>query len=468
MINRRQFLKLSGAGLGVATGFASNLASFNAYGADSTGYKALVCVFFRGGKDTHDMVIPYDLSSSASFESIRAALIDEYAASGYTSRRRDSLLPLESSSAMSSAGGTGDGRTFALPQEMQALHSLYQNQKLAIVGNVGPLVEPTNSASYANGSSYIPPRLFSHNDQQSVWMASSPEGATSGWGGRFGDVMQAASANQNASFTSVTTAGTMVFANGLTAGGFHLSGSGGGVIQEIGGSSPFSLAYTNNASGDPLHHRSLIAQDLVNVTGSAVENNALLRSIFSSTPDPVTVFPSSKLGDQLSWVAKMVASRDALGMRRQVFIVADNGYDHHSLQPELMPVRRAEISEAMAAFYNEMAALGIEDDVTQFTASDFGRSLVPNSNGSDHGWGSHHMVLGGAVNGGRFYGNVPEAAVGHNQDAGRGRLIPELSVDQYAFSLARWFGLSHSEALDVLPSIQNIDHMSLSGMLPWS
>ncbi|MDC0435548.1 hypothetical protein OAM69_07970 [bacterium] len=230
-MNRRQFLKSSGAGLGVAAGFASNLASLNAYAADISGYKALVCVFLRGGMDSHDMVIPYDLHSSGLFEDIRAPIIDGYATS-WTSRRRAFLLELAGTGANASNGSLGDGREFAFPEEMRELRDLYQQNRVAIVGNVGPLIEPVNVETY-NTTARVPPRLYSHNDQQSTWMASSAEGATEGWGGRFGDIMAAASANDKTSFTTVSTFGTSVFVNGFNVSGFNLSSAGEDRLQQV-------------------------------------------------------------------------------------------------------------------------------------------------------------------------------------------------------------------------------------------
>ena len=461
MINRRKFLKMGGAGLGVATGFASNLASFNAYGADTSGYKALVCVFLRGGQDGHDVVIPYDVESSNSYETIRANLIDRYA----QSRRRDNLLRLQGGNRGN--GFLADGREFAMAKDFEALHSLYQDGNMAIVGNVGPLIEPTTGLMFSNGSANRPPRLFSHNDQQSVWMASSPEGATAGWGGRFGDITS--SANQTASFTAVSTAGSPVFTNGFNTNTFNLSTEGGLNVNSLNdnsflGSDAFARAYQHNVYGNVNDHNQYVAKDIVDLTGSAVDNNNIISDVFDSTRDTLTNFPSSSLGSQLAVVARMIANRDPLGMRRQIFFVSEGGYDTHSGQFERLSELQPGLSEAIAAFYRETVALGIENDVTTFTASDFGRSLVPNTSGTDHGWGSHHMVVGGAVNGGQIYGNIPEAVAGHSQDAGRGRLVPEISVDQYACALGHFYGLTLNECLDTLPNLHNFDTTALSGL----
>ena len=462
-MDRRKFLKAGGAGLGVAAGFASNLASLNAFAADTTGYKALVCVFLRGGMDTHDMIIPFDLESSRDFEDIRASFIDSYPGAGFASRRNANLLGL--------SGSLRDGREFAMPQEMQELRSLYQQDNVAVVGNVGPLIEPIDNISFTNGSVRRPSRLFSHNDQQSTWMAGSIEGAREGWGGRFGDFMVAANANRTSAFTSVTTFGNSVFVNGFNVSGFNLSPAGGQQVdflssRSFGNSSVFQNSFRKNLFGLNAYDANLFHKDVGTITSSAIDDNLLVRSIFAQSPDPSTPFPGSTLGSQLRIVAKMIAAREALGLSRQIFFVADNGYDTHSNQASALPERQRIISQAMAAFYEETVALDLSDSVTTFTASDFGRSLVPNRTGTDHGWGSHHMVMGGAVNGGQIFGDMPPAAVGHSQDVGRGRLIPQVSLDQYAGSMGRWFGLSASEMLQVFPNLNLQDATALDGLLP--
>ena len=231
MMNRRKFLKT--AGLGVASGFASNLASFNAYAANTSDYKALVCVFLKGGMDSHDMIIPIDAGQNLQYEAIRAPILDNYTRSGWASRRLGDgrLANLAGGNAVS--GSVADGRSFAFPHEMRALRDLYQDQNLAVVANVGPLVDRINRTTYLNKSVARPPRLFSHNDQQSIWMANNPEGAGVGWGGRMGDVMQAARANTHKSFTAVSVNNNSVFLNGENVSNFALSSGGGLMVDNI-------------------------------------------------------------------------------------------------------------------------------------------------------------------------------------------------------------------------------------------
>ena len=464
MINRRKFLQASC--LGAASGFAANLASFNAFAADTSDYKALVCVFLRGGMDSHDMIIPFDEASSNKYEAIRTPIIDGYASNGFESRRRGNLLSLGNANV---SGAIADGREFAMPKDMAGLHQLYQQGKLAVVGNVGPLIEPTTRASFLNGNATIPARLFSHNDQESTWLASSAEGATEGWGGRYGDIMVAANANQINSFTTVTTGSAGVFVNGLNVTGFNLSSNGGEIVRSLNssfqGSRAFGEAYANALFGLNADNAHLFNRDVGLIRGTAIDDNILIGQAFARTADPTADFEPTSFGNQLKAVAKMIASRDEFGMRRQIFIVSERGFDTHSNQTTDMPLLQQQISQAMSAFYQETVNLGIADKVTTFTGSDFGRSLVPNSSGTDHGWGGHHLILGGAVNGGQIVGNIPEAELEHNQDAGRGSLIPELAVDQYAAVLGRWFGLTRAETRELFPNLNsNLDDSALNSL----
>lgn len=466
MNSRRHFLKNSLASLGVASGFATNLASFNAFAANTSGYKALVCVFLRGGMDGHDLMIPLDISSWNKFESIRENILRVYDGSpaGLSPRRRRNLLTLNSGSGN---GRIADGREFAFSAEMSELRNLYTSNKLAVVGNVGPLLAPITRSEFEKGDSAVPPRLFSHNDQQSIWEAGQPEGARSGWGGRFGDIMQAANANATAAFTTISTSGHSVFVNGARVAGFGLTPSGGNNLSGMYGdlrSEKFEAAYLKSLRGINKSRSHLIRNDIMDMTNSALINNAIVSEAFSNSAGTSVAFPDSNLGAQLQVVARMIANREMFGMRRQIFMVSDGGFDTHSDQAVTLGLKQMQLSQALNAFYNETVSMGLQDSITTFTASDFGRSLTPNTAGTDHGWGSHHVVLGGAINGGQILGNIPEAEVGHDFEVGRGRLIPQLSVEQYAYPMARWFGLSFGEASDALSNLHRFNRDDLSNM----
>ncbi|MEL7041633.1 MAG: DUF1501 domain-containing protein [Pseudomonadota bacterium] len=458
MINRRHFLRTTCASLGVGAGFATNLASLNAFAADTDDYKALVCVFLFGAMDSHDMVIPYDQSSYNQFETIREPVLAGYDL--VQSRRRSQLLQL--------AGDVG-GRQFAFPPEYAQLHQLYQQGDLAIVGNIGPMIEPVNKQTYDSGAARRPAKLFSHNDQQSTWMASRPEGATTGWGGRFADIMQAAQANTQAAFTAMSVSGNSVFLTGNDVQPFVVSPSGAATVNGLNqnftlGSRDFNDIYQEVLRDTGGTRSNLFQRDVISTINASLNNNALLEEQLALPGDPMTSFPPGRLGSQLRMVARSIARRNTLGMKRQVFFVSTGGFDTHSAQATDLPVLQADIAASVRAFHDSMVEMGIENSVTTFTASDFGRTLGVNGDGTDHGWGSHHIVVGGAVNGGQVHGDVPPPELGHNQDAGRGRLIPQVSVDQYAAALGSWFGLTNGELNEAIPGLTNFDETALSGL----
>ncbi len=455
---RRQFLKtMSAVSLGGAAGFAANLAGFNAYAAETDGYKALVCVFLFGGLDCHDTVIPHDQQSYNAWADIRAPLIGPFAGS----RDRGALLPL--------SGANLGGRTFALPPEFAGLHDLWADGRLAVVGNVGPLIEPMNREAFRSGAGVRPSRLFSHNDQQSTWMASEPEGAEYGWGGRIADVMLGAGANPQATFTAVSAAGNAVFLSGEQVRQFQVGRNGAVSINSTSGSRFLGSTSLPTLFDD--HFRdlagvdNLFERDTVDVSRFALEANDDLSFALDNSTPTMTEFPETNLASQLSIVARMIAQRQLLNVGRQVFFVSTGGFDTHSDQATRLPDLQAQISGAIKSFYDTMVELGVEDSVTTFTASDFGRTLRINGDGTDHGWGGHHVVVGGAVNGGQILGGLPETAFDHSQDSGRGRLIPEVSVDQYAGALGRWFGLNESEIREALPGYGNFDSSTLASLM---
>ena len=452
MQNRRSFLKstLAMPMMMSGTSLVGTLGGFNAHAIDTSGYKALVCVFLFGGMDCHDTVLPFDTASYNEYSQIRASLLATYdALPGGSSRTQDSLLPL------SPATSVGGGRQFALPPQMSALHTLFGQGNAAIVGNVGPLLQPTDRSSFLSGGD-VPARLFSHNDQQSTWMSFAPEGSQLGWGGRFGDVAAAGGSNTDNIFAQISASGNSVFLTGDIVSPFQIGTDGVPNIQ--------FLEQTSGVIGDLLRDHfdsagaqrsNLFERDYVNISRVSLEANDTLGAALASGDEITTSFPASSLGAQLRAVAQTMAVRDSLGVSRQVFFVATGGFDTHSTQAQDLPGLQQDISDSIAAFYTATQELGIENDVTTFTAADFGRTLTVNGDGTDHGWGGHHFVVGGSVNGGDIYGDIPEATLGHSQDSGNGRLIPTTSVEQFAAPLGRWFGLNNSELVGALPGLTN-------------
>ncbi len=447
-LQRREFLRRASA-LGVAGAaapWALSLAGIGeAAAATAPGdYKALVCVFLHGGNDQANTVVPYDPASHQAYQSLRGAIAtprDQLAATA--------LSPL------------ADGRQLALAPQLGRMKALYDAGKLGLLLNVGTLVQPTTLAQYKTRSVPLPPKLFSHNDQSSIWQSSMPEGATSGWGGRLGD--QFLSANGNATFTCINVSGNAVFMSGQQAVQYQMSS--GGAVAINGVSKPL---YGSQACADAL--RSLITaershwmeQELNRVVARSVNAQSIVAAAMSSLPALSTNFDATNsLAVQLQMVARLIAARASLGVSRQVFFVSLGGFDNHDLLPTQHPLLLGRVSDALASFYAATAELGVAEQVTSFTASDFGRTLTSNGDGSDHGWGSHHFVLGGAVKGGRCWGQAPVVAINGPDDVGQGRLLPTRSVDQLAATLASWMGVSAGELPRLLPQIANYSERDL-------
>jgi uncharacterized protein (DUF1501 family) len=359
---------------------------------------------------------------------------------------------------------------------MTQLANLYNTDgKVAVQLNVGPLVVPLTRAQYQGSDrrNYpVPPKLFSHNDQQSTWQSSSPEGSTVGWGGNIGDL--AMTQNGNSLFTCMSVSGNAVFLSGDNALQYQVSTDGAIAINSLKnnvyGSSTVKAAMTQLVQQTRGH---TLENEYNRVTTRAVTAESQVTSALAAYPAanaPFSTFPASNsLADQLKMVARLIAARSALGASRQVFMVSIGGFDLHDNLVAQQPTLLGRLSEALTAFYNATAALGVSDQVTAFTASDFGRTLSSNGDGSDHGWGSHHLMVGGAVKGAAFYGTPPPVSVGNTAapedqwHVGQGRLLPSTSVDQYAATLARWFGVADSELAGILP---NLAHFGASAGRP--
>jgi uncharacterized protein (DUF1501 family) len=362
--------------------------------------------------------------------------------------------------------GVNAGREFALPKELSPLKTLWDQNKLAIMANVGPLVVPTTKTQYTNLSVPLPPKLFSHNDQQSVWQASSPEGARRGWGGRIGDLF--ASQNVNPVFTCNSLAGSAVFLAGNSVAAYQLGTSGSATIAGLGNTLFGSTAAPNlmraiiNEGGT-----NLMSRDLAATTARSITADQLLSSAFAANGDfPLPAdLTTNNLATQLRVVSRMIAARATLGAKRQIFLVSLNGFDTHDDQLLTQPLLHAQLAGAMTYFNANLESMNISNNVTTFTASDFGRTLTSNGDGSDHGWGSHHFIMGGAVKGRQYYGTFPVMGLNNNDEVGSGRLIPTTSVDQYAATLASWFGVSSTDMSLVLPNIGNFSNANLGFMV---
>ena len=446
--SRRAFLQRASAlsVAGVATPWAINLAAISeASAATATDYKALVCVFLYGGNDYANTVSPYDPTAHALYQSYRPNFAHSRAALAATALN-PTVVPVDSA---------GFQHQYALAPNLAPLVPLFNEGKLAVILNVGNLVQPTTKLQYTQKTGRLPPKLFSHNDQQSVFQSSSPEGATSGWGGRIGDLFQ--SSNTHSTFTCINVSNNAVFLAGNNAVQYQVSTNGSvplaGLKNSLFGSATSSAALRTLMT----QQRSNLLENEYNRIGKrSIEANEVLTGALSSTPAPKTPFPTgNNLGDQLKLVARMIAAGPSLGAKRQVFFVSMGGFDNHDGMATSHPLLMTKLGDAMAAFYAATVELGVSEKVTTFTASDFGRTMAGNADGSDHGWGSMHFVMGGAVKGKRFYGTAPIVANGGPDDVGQGRLLPTTSVDQFAATMGAWLGVSNSELLALLPNLGN-------------
>jgi len=446
-LSRRAFLQRASAlsVAGAATPFVLNLAAIGeAAASTASDYKAIVCVFMYGGNDYANTLVPADSANYAIYNAARPGL-------GYS---QASLINTLLTPNVAPAGG----QQYALAPELAPLMPIFNAGKMAVVLNVGTLVQPTTKAQYVAKSVQLPPKLLSHNDQQSYWQSSSPEGAASGWGGRMGDLFQ--SGNGTAALTCISPNGNAVFLSGKSAVQYVVTPSGPIALNAatmLRGSSAAAAVLTNLIQ-TPVNH--LFETELTRVSGRAINLYSQVTTALTSAPVTNTVFPaatdpSSTLGTQLKEVARLISVGSQLGAKRQVFFVSTSRFDTHDGLVSIHPVLMSNLANALRAFYDTTVELGVANQVTTFTASDFGRALTANNDGTDHGWGSMHFVLGGAVNGKAYYGTPPVLADNGPDDIGQGRLLPSTSVDQYAATLASWFGVSATDLPTVLPNIGN-------------
>jgi uncharacterized protein (DUF1501 family) len=451
--SRREFLKRAGAlsMTGVAAPWALNFAAMGeAAAATATDYKALVCVFLYGGNDYANTVVPYDSASHAAYLAQRPAI--------GTARSALAATLLNPGTAL--AGG----RQYALAPALAPLIPLFDSGQMAVMLNLGTLVQPTTKAQYTANSVPLPPKLFSHNDQQSVWQSSAPEGAITGWGGRIGDLF--AAGNGNATFTSVSVSGNAVYLAGQSAVQYQVASTGSvplaGLKSPLFGSSSCSAALRNLVTAPRSH---LFEAEHARVMKRSIEADEQLTAGLSGIAPLATAFPTgNSLASQLAMVARMIKARDALGAKRQVFFVSLGGFDTHDGLLADHPGLLTSVGAALAAFHAATVEMGVASQVTTFTGSDFGRTLNSDGDGSDHGWGSMHFVLGGAVRGRSFYGAPPEVANDGPDDVGRGRLLPNIAVDQFGATLGRWFGVGSTDMNTVLPQIANYSARDLGFM----
>ena len=469
---RRQFLRTASmatmAGFYVSPFFLElNSLAAMAQGTGTSDYKALICIYLQGGNDGHGTVIATDTDSFAAFTAARSG------APGLAYPLAN-LLPVTLKTPQS-------GRTFALNPALIGIQNLFNAGRAAIVANTGTLITPASKSQINANSVELPDSLFSHFDQTAAWQAIASNlgsGERVGWGGAVADAVEAMNMNSNAMFTCISTAGNALFLAGQAS--YQLNVTSAGPIPIYGTQ---NAAFGLPSAANPLNsiltsdETNLFAKEYEVVINRSMQAQAILSTAMApagptGVPDPpqildpqTNMLADNPLASSMQTVARIIAGRASLGVTRQIFYVQLGSFDTHDGQVTTHARLLTQLGSALEYFDGLMVNMGLSNNVTSFTISDFGRTLTCNSDGTDHGWGSHHFVAGGAVAGGDMYGQYPVVGVNQANDVGNGRLIPTTSVEQYAGTLARWFGLSDGQIRTVFPNFANFGTSPYLGFL---
>ncbi|MEM9548522.1 MAG: DUF1501 domain-containing protein [Bacteroidota bacterium] len=448
--SRRSFLgAASCAAVGSTTFFSTlfNLQSMSAASLDNSryfassvndDYRALVCIMLGGGNDSYNMVVPISNGEYNDYAETRSN----------QALAKNTLLPL--------SPVTYNQNELGLHPSMPELKNLFDEGKVAIINNVGTLVQPTTKSAYENGAN-LPFGLFSHADQDQQWQTSVPQiNSPTGWGGRLADMVQYANSNQDISM-NISLSGKNVFQLGQEASEYTIlpTGTGSIGIQGYGGESAFDQIRTTAVSSlMEKQYQDIFKQSYASVI-EASQNTHELFSAAVGNSTISTVFSESDLSQRLKMIARTIKVRNELGAKRQTFFVRFDGWDHHdellNIQSQMLGV----LSKAMSEFQSALAELAVEDCVTTFTISDFARTLTSNGNGTDHAWGGNVLVMGSKVKGKEIYGTYPSLKLNTDIELGGGVLIPGISTDEYFAEMALWYGVSKSDLLTLFPNIGN-------------
>lgn len=439
---RRDFLKtsltaLTGACLATQTSLNLSLAQAAVNSRSFSDYRALVLVFLHGGNDSFNMLIPTESAAYQQYQNSRSGL----------AYNLSDTIPLA-------------GTDYALPSVMSDMQALFNGRRLAMVTNMGTLLEPVTKAQIQADKRLRPGNLFSHNNQQNQWQRlNTVKSDPSGWAGRMSDLLHDSNnvmpVNYNVNRTNKLQEGRVTQGYSIGTGGPETYWG----LNDGYSSNLYRHRIFHEMVGTPSH---IMEKEFYNKRLRTTTIGDSLRDAFVNAPVPTTVYPEgNSLAAQLATIAKIISIQSQLGQQRQIFYVNLGGWDTHDNQISAHPRLLSSLSEALGAFYRHMDEIGMSNQVTAATLSEFGRTLTQNNDGTDHGWGGHQMVMGGAVNGGTLYGTMPSLELGSDDDFGKGRMIPTTSVEQYVAPLARWMGLTASETAEIFPRLANFDQSTM-------
>lgn len=439
MPTRRHFLKQAGLAL-TGSSLLFHLNRLAHAGEASGDYRALVCLFLYGGNDANNMLIPLDTGGYGQYSAVRGV------SSGINIPQAN-WLPIHSQ--------TQGARAFGLHPDLKGIKALYDQGRAAALCNVGTLLKPLSRSEYRSGIGR-PANLFSHLDQVNQWQTASANTGLrpSGWGGRLADASRSLSSGSGSFPLLASLSGVNLFTTGLRE---EVIAPGSSSLKGFNSSAASQARYDALRKLETLNAGNTLMSAKNLITGKAIDHVATLNTALATLPALGTTFPTSSLGKQLETVARMIALREVLGLKRQVFFCSLGGFDTHTNQLSAQSSLFQTLDTALTAFHTEVSNLGLDRQVTSFTLSDFGRTFKPSSGaGSDHGWGSHHFIMGGAVKGGDLYGRYPSLTPGDSDDADtEGRWIPSTSVDEYGKQLALWFGIN--DLSQVFPNLDYFD-----------
>lgn len=453
-LTRRNFLGQSSCAAIGCTTFLSTLCNLKVMNAASISnsavigsgdYKAMICLMLAGGNDSYNMVIPTDTNQFNKYQAIRTNL----------AVNRNDIHELN---------GVNLGLHPAMPQ----VRKLFNNGKLSIVANIGTLLEPLqNKQQLWNGTAPVPLGLFSHSDQAQQWQTSIPhERSAVGWGGKISDLLKATNTNENISM-NISLNGSNVFQKGNSTVEYAIDAYEGSIGME-GYDDQWQFGTLRKAAIDNMVDQSyadMFKSAYVDVIKIARDSHIEFSDALSNISPFTTQFSDNYLSESMHMIAKVIKARDTLGMKRQIFFVEYDGWDHHDEVLEAQNMMYGYVNNAMDELNDALEEMNMSDCVTTFTMSEFGRTLASNGNGTDHGWGGNVMVMGGAVDGGKVFGNYPDLELNSDIELGAGVYMPSLSVDEYFAELALWFGVSPTDLVDIFPNLGNFYSVN-SGSMP--